>query len=609
MTTRENITRIAKILARATSPEPNEAATAVDAAYKRMRRDQVGVKHLLSLPLIELYQEALVKLVMRILSQQQDLSPGERRKAFENYMSLISARFAAGEEVEDVESREHERQRQEDQNRARATADAIRSAHEKARREAEEQEVRSRRDLEEAAQNVRARASAVAEPDRSGYIPVLLVAAIVVAIALKLATSKPEFIEPATISQPPLSVPISQPEHAVAAPNVNLRAAPDAKSKILLTIGRGEVVRLLSEQSGFAQVEVPGGYKGFISRELLISVADARRLSSTSGRDYVSQRMPEKRIDVLIAQTEKQSAAFVTAVMGISDQSAHLDKYLTDIEASKAVDIQVDVPAATWFGFAARHSMTDGRLDDAYWESRAAVEAAPGNPEFLVALGLASYKSGNLETLMGVATLLPRLAPRSTNSWMIFALAETLKERPDDDLAKYALVLAMRLSKKSQTTQRYFAEMAKTAGHEKTRQVFSDALEEERRRPDLFAPVSAPRLDVSSGQRELGINVLASLEQKNQLSPFEHRAFAREAAGENTLVASLIAVGTFAYQPYKMIIGQSGSRASLDQKGQGLMGVGGGCGTRSKTPLQIRDATGSYGPSRQSCNWREAYSS
>lgn len=68
----------------------------------------------------------------------------------------------------------------------------------------------------------------------------------------------------------------------------------------------------------------------------------------------------------------------------------------------------------------------------------------------------------------------------------------------------------------------------------------------------------------------------AKPEQQNILSPYEHRAFAREATRENPLMALPIAVGSLAYQPYKILKGQSRSSASLDQVGQALVGVGEG---------------------------------
>ena len=65
-------------------------------------------------------------------------------------------------------------------------------------------------------------------------------------------------------------------------------------------------------------------------------------------------------------------------------------------------------------------------------------------------------------------------------------------------------------------------------------------------------------------------------EQQGEISPYEHRAFAREATQENPWMGLPIAAGTLAYQPYKILKGQSRSGASLDQVGQGLLGVGEG---------------------------------
>lgn len=65
-------------------------------------------------------------------------------------------------------------------------------------------------------------------------------------------------------------------------------------------------------------------------------------------------------------------------------------------------------------------------------------------------------------------------------------------------------------------------------------------------------------------------------EQQNAISPYEHRAFAREASMENPLMALPIAAGTMLYQPYKALMGQSRSAPALDQVTQGFAGIGEG---------------------------------
>lgn len=94
MPDREAISRVAKILARAGSENPNEAVQALQGAYKRMIRDGVSLRDLLSLPTKELYQDTLVKLVDLILADQPSLSPASKREAYAEYMLLIVARFS-----------------------------------------------------------------------------------------------------------------------------------------------------------------------------------------------------------------------------------------------------------------------------------------------------------------------------------------------------------------------------------------------------------------------------------------------------------------------------------------------------------------------------------
>ena len=94
MPDRAAISRIAKILARAGSDNPNEAHSALEGAFKRMVRDGVTLHDLLSLPTDELYQDTLVKLVDLILADQPNLSPPSKREAYSQYLLLIAARFS-----------------------------------------------------------------------------------------------------------------------------------------------------------------------------------------------------------------------------------------------------------------------------------------------------------------------------------------------------------------------------------------------------------------------------------------------------------------------------------------------------------------------------------
>lgn len=67
----------------------------------------------------------------------------------------------------------------------------------------------------------------------------------------------------------------------------------------------------------------------------------------------------------------------------------------------------------------------------------------------------------------------------------------------------------------------------------------------------------------------------APKEMQGLLSPYEHRAFAREASQENPLMALPIATSIPLYQGYKAVMGAR-SAPSMSQVGQGLLGVGEG---------------------------------
>jgi hypothetical protein len=62
-------------------------------------------------------------------------------------------------------------------------------------------------------------------------------------------------------------------------------------------------------------------------------------------------------------------------------------------------------------------------------------------------------------------------------------------------------------------------------------------------------------------------------EQQGLLADYEHRAFAREAVGENKLMALPIAAGSLAWPLYKSLVSPGRSQPSLNQLAQGLLGV------------------------------------
>jgi hypothetical protein len=94
MSNYETILRVAKILGKATSPEPAESQKSLESALKRMIRDGVTFTDLLTLPKEELFQNTLFKLADLIVAQQSDLSSAGKRAAYEHYAELIVAKYS-----------------------------------------------------------------------------------------------------------------------------------------------------------------------------------------------------------------------------------------------------------------------------------------------------------------------------------------------------------------------------------------------------------------------------------------------------------------------------------------------------------------------------------
>jgi len=507
LASQEDIARIAKIVARATSVEPNEANSALHAAYKRMRRDQVGIRHLLTLPLSELYQEALVKLVMLILESQSDLSPHERRKAFETYITLISNRFSAGEYLDPDSSDEHRHESE-----ARAAADAENherererevKAREKAQRRGDDQRQEDREAAaarqEEQGRSEYARQSDIRPskpPSNGSYAPIAgalgVLGIVLFAFSASMSDKSPLTPPPMPVARsteqaavPP--VPVVSPTHAVAALNANLRSAASSKSAVKHMLARGELLTLISTTDTFLEVRTSADVTGFIASELVIPATDLPRLVAQTARSYVDARASENRLQALLTQAKAQDDALLIVMVGLKNRSAKIANYLEPLHAARTFKIDGDLSAATWFSLSARASLSAGNFEDAAWEARAAIEADPTNSEHHVAFGLAKYRSGNDAGVFAVGRILPRLAPATTNAWTLFALAQSMDDDPDAELTKGAFVLAIRLSKNAESTKRYFRELAENARNPLTKELIYAALAEERESPELFA--------------------------------------------------------------------------------------------------------------------------
>jgi hypothetical protein len=511
MASEENISRIAKILARATSSEPHEASAALHAAYKRMRRDQVGIRQLLSLPLDELYQEALVKLVSVVLEDQTDLSPAERRKAFENYMAMITARFSKRDhadhgssappqkdesELQRAEEMRKQRERVNEENRREHEEQARRTAYNKA-------EAEKRENSQEASKKSYPNETSTQTPQpliQSGQSDsrIIGVATLIVLCMLGWFFSVQRTSDLAVRTPETTKVPLASKQkiqdtvittHSVAALNANLRSEPTPQSSVKTILKRGDSFALISKKASFLEIQLPNGDLGFIAQELVLPSKDLTRFLKLTAREYVEGRLPEKRIENTLLQTEKQKIAFVKVLYGLGNRSNSMDKYLEELVSTKELNIDADGSASLWYSLAASAAMKAEDYESTYWEARAGIEADPANADHHVAFALANYYLGNYETVKAIGRILPRLAPTSTNAWMMFAIGSIFDPEPDDEQTKAAFVLAIRLSRNAGNTRKYFQDFAIKTPVPRIREILNAALKEELNSPEVFASV------------------------------------------------------------------------------------------------------------------------
>ena len=511
MKDQQAISRVAKILARATSPEPNEANSALQAAYKRMRRDGVGVRDLLTLPLTDLYQEPLVKLVMVILEEQKSLSPPERRKAFEVYMAMITERFSDGESGEtqrnskeeaaerrEWQAAEARRQKREQEGRDEARRQWQAREEEERRRAQQKEELRREkvRPEEAGSKTAEVRPQPPPRDDESSVqlfglvgVLVLIVGAVVVANTPKemsMETSPSPAPQLEVASPPPRQV---VPTHALAAPQAIMRLGATPDSPQVGTVGRGESLTMIAETEHYVKVKNASGLTGYLSRDVLIPFNDLARLTNWTGQQYVESRKPEMRVEALLSQAGKQTNSFVLALSALSERSRYAAKYLADLQAARSYSIEPDTSAAIWYSLAAREAVMSSQYEAAYWHARAAIEAEPTNVEHHVFFAYTNYETGNYEAFKRVGRVLPRLGPGNTDAWLIFALVESLDEQANPELTKAAFILAIRLSRNAETTRKFLRGLAETTKNAPTRILLYSALAEERESPDLFLGV------------------------------------------------------------------------------------------------------------------------
>jgi hypothetical protein len=277
------------------------------------------------------------------------------------------------------------------------------------------------------------------------------------------------------------------PSHAIAAINANVRSDPFPKAKVVRVVSRGENVQVLDETETFLRVRLGDNTDGWLAKELAIPVMDGQRLQRLSAQQYLEQRASEGRLESLVRQREPQMKIFLVALFQIANRSPETLATLNELENAKAYALVPDEPAAVWYGLSAKAATAVGNFEEAAWNSRAAIEADPANPDYHIALALSSFEAGNYEVTKAVAKMVPFLAPRTTNAWVVLGLAEALDEKDGlDSTATGAFVLAVRLSRNPAFTRKYLSDLSTKSTLSRVRRLTALAMAEEKADPSVF---------------------------------------------------------------------------------------------------------------------------
>ena len=292
------------------------------------------------------------------------------------------------------------------------------------------------------------------------------------------------------------SDPVPQPAQAVAAPSrlvvaaltANIREKPSAQSRLIKSLKRGERIEFVDIVGTFTQVKLADKTLAFVASELVIPEAHYLRLNGLSPQQYLDARKAEQRVESLLEQISPHKDSLVEVLFRITNRDALVSEKLKIIKAMRTVRIEADESAGIWYSLTARTAANLRQFDEAALNARAAIEADPVNPDYHVSFALSKYALGQVEPVKTVAQALTILAPRATNTWMLYGLALAMDESEvkSDDLATGSFILAIKLSRSPDVTRKYFKDLMTKSDNPRVQQLLRNAMVEETATPAIY---------------------------------------------------------------------------------------------------------------------------
>lgn len=280
------------------------------------------------------------------------------------------------------------------------------------------------------------------------------------------------------------------PDFGTAAITTNLRSGASAKSKVIRPLERGTLVQRVSADGTFVRVQLADETVGWIAEELLLPSADIARLSTVTPDTYVTARKTEDRLAQVDRALKPLIDRDLRRIVGLAEsRDRELFGILKTVAAEKITGPSPDDAAANWYTLAATAARNNGDIATALSNYQAAMVAAPTVGANHSAVALAAYEIGDNKLLVDPSVRALMLAPESTNSCLVFALAlATLStaDRPRERSASGAILLALNYSRDVEFTKKYLRTLAGKAENPIVKRVIETALDEAAGNTQLF---------------------------------------------------------------------------------------------------------------------------
>lgn len=289
-------------------------------------------------------------------------------------------------------------------------------------------------------------------PDQSGSVDTAQVSSPRQSSSPALPSGSIQPSEPAATPTPIQPSETIQRLYAVAALNANIRAAPSTRAKKTGMLTRGAAVEAIEHRDGFVRFRTSSGADGWISSDVLIEMAHLARLQASTPADYIAARerfTPIERLNQHLNRISPQVRALLSQIEGGQQD---VSRTVSEIEGYQPPVMQVDSAAGLWYSFAARAAANTGNHSEAIGLAAAAIYADPLTVDYHTALGFSAISAGHRQALSAAAAVLPALAPRETNTWVVVGINAALEGQTA--LAHGALLTALDRSRNRATTIR-----------------------------------------------------------------------------------------------------------------------------------------------------------